>query len=632
METFEICHKVNNYLLAGDEVNAREELIRLLNTLESHGEEYDPLINHLIRLTGLYPYINVDTADWSDKYVCEVFKVDTGVENLTLHREQSNLLRMLLDGENIAVSAPTSFGKSFVIDAFIAIKKPINVVIIVPTIALTDETRRRIYKKFSAEYKIITTTDVDMADKNIFIFPQERALSYVSRINSIDMLVIDEFYKASSKYDGERSASLLKAMLKLGAKAKQKYYLAPNIREITDNVFTKDMRFVDTLNFSTVVLDIHNVYLEFTGDKDTTEKLKKQKLIELLKCKGKSLVYAASYPQIDKISKLLNDNIDEVNSNLAQSFSGWLSVNYGKDWELVELVKRGVGIHNGQLHRSISQLEIKLFDEHNDGLNAIISTSSIIEGVNTSAENVIIWKNKMSGGNSKLNSFTYKNIIGRGGRMFKYFIGNVYLLEPPPEDKFDSLEIPFPDSILGDIDEVVHKDSLNEEQVKKIIIYKTEMIQILGKETFYELFNNNAFQSNDSDFILKIAKEMRSTPHEWNGLLFFNNPDPSKWDRLLWKMISLKKGQWGDGAWGEQHRKFIAFVKILSDNWTMTIPQLLEDMREHGINIYDFFKLERTVTFQLSAMISDINILYKAIVSDTVDVSYPLSEVHISMF
>ena len=44
---------------------------------------------------------------------------------------------------NIAVSAPTSFGKSFVIDAFIKIRKPKNVIIIVPTIALTDETRRR---------------------------------------------------------------------------------------------------------------------------------------------------------------------------------------------------------------------------------------------------------------------------------------------------------------------------------------------------------------------------------------------------------------------------------------------------------------------------------------------------------
>ena len=121
-------------------------------------------------------------------------------------------------------------------------------------------------------------------------------------------------------------------------------------------------------------------------------------------------------------------------------FANWLTINYGANWKLTNLVKRGVGIHNGQLHRSISQIQVKLFEEQ-EGLSNIISTSSIIEGVNTSAENVIIWRNRKSGGNSILDSFTYKNIIGRGGRMFKYFIGKIYLLEPPPRLKLNHLSL-----------------------------------------------------------------------------------------------------------------------------------------------------------------------------------------------
>ncbi|WP_341466368.1 DEAD/DEAH box helicase, partial [Pseudomonas viridiflava] len=75
----------------------------------------------------------------------ESFKVDTGAPELvTLHREQSLLLSKLLSGKSVAVSAPTSFGKSFLIDSFISIKKPKKIAIIVPTIALTDETRRRL--------------------------------------------------------------------------------------------------------------------------------------------------------------------------------------------------------------------------------------------------------------------------------------------------------------------------------------------------------------------------------------------------------------------------------------------------------------------------------------------------------
>lgn len=104
-------------------------------------------MNHLIKETGLYPYLDLETANWEDRFVYEVFKVDTGeCETLTLHREQSVLLQKLINGESIAVSAPTSFGKSFVVDAYISINKPSNVVIIVPTIALTDETRRRLLK------------------------------------------------------------------------------------------------------------------------------------------------------------------------------------------------------------------------------------------------------------------------------------------------------------------------------------------------------------------------------------------------------------------------------------------------------------------------------------------------------
>ncbi|MCP4976512.1 MAG: hypothetical protein GY931_10155 [Maribacter sp.] len=194
----------------------------------------------------------------------------------------------------------------------------------------------------------------------------------------------------------------MKAILKLGELAAQKYYLAPNISHLNDNLFTKDMEFT-RVDFNTVYLEKYDYYKEIGND----ENKKSDALISILnEADGKTLIYAGTYSNIDKVSNLIIDNYEPKDSHKLKGFEEWLIENYDRNWHLTNLVKRGCGIHNGQLHRSLSQIQIKLFED-DDGLNSLVSTSSIIEGVNTSAENVVIWRNR--NGSSKLNDFTYKN-------------------------------------------------------------------------------------------------------------------------------------------------------------------------------------------------------------------------------
>jgi len=617
MEIFDTCHKINDLLLNNNEIDARNQLILLLDYHEQNNIPYSPLVNHLIRETGLYPYIQTENADWEDRYVHEVFKVPTSSREVsTLHREQSLLLKKLLDGDNIAVSAPTSFGKSFVIDAFISIKNPCNIVIIVPTIALTDETRRRLYKKFANEYKIITTTEVELGDKNIFIFPQERAINYVNKIDDLDILIVDEFYKASSNFDRERAPTLIKAILKLGKKAKQKYFLAPNISNLENNQFTKNFEFMK-LDFNTVFLEKHDLYVNIRKD----EKIKSDCLIKILASKEtKSLIYAGTYSNITEIGNLLIERHTARNKKLLDDFSEWLGRHYEINWNLTNLVKRGTGIHNGQLHRSLSQIQVKLFEEK-EGLDNIVSTSSIIEGVNTSAENVIIWMNK--NGRPKLDDFTYKNIIGRGGRMFKHFVGKIYILDAPPKDELIQLKLSFPDEILGDLDEKQFKEELTPEQVSKIISYREDMYELLGVETYNRLLKENVFQSSDSDLIMSIATDMKSNPNEWSGLAYLNSHNVNDWDRLLYKIIKIRPGGWDTG-----YKKFVEFIKILSQNWTKSIPELLIELDTYDIGIDDFFKLERNATYKFASLLNDVNLLQKEILIDkNYDISFFISSI-----
>ena len=58
---------------------------------------------------------------------------------MVFHRVQAQVYWHLIDGENVILSAPTSFGKSLIIDALIASGKYRRIVLVVPTIAPIDE-------------------------------------------------------------------------------------------------------------------------------------------------------------------------------------------------------------------------------------------------------------------------------------------------------------------------------------------------------------------------------------------------------------------------------------------------------------------------------------------------------------
>jgi hypothetical protein len=70
----------------------------------------------------------------------------------------------------------------------------------------------------------------------------------------------------------------------------------------------------------------------------------------------------------------------------------------------------------------------------------LFCTSTLIEGVNTSAKNVILFDKKK--GPKPIDYFDYRNIAGRSGRMKRHFIGNVIKFEPEPEQIDLDIDIP----------------------------------------------------------------------------------------------------------------------------------------------------------------------------------------------
>ncbi|WP_395148165.1 DEAD/DEAH box helicase [uncultured Helicobacter sp.] len=383
-QIFDKCVEIYKILNNNKEAEAKEELLYLLDEIQDK-DLYPPILNHLIRQFGLYPYMNQNTSILEDRFLLECFKTDIGEdEPMVLHREQSRVLKRLLSNENLILSAPTSFGKSFIIDALIAMKKPKNILIIVPTISLLDEARRRLVRKFTPDYNIITTSGAAPKENNIFILTQERVLEYLGFIkaNRIDLFVVDEFYKII----GDTRSDILQNVIKQASPySNQSYYLCPNVKQFNENSlkyqFLKNIEKV-SIDFNTVILNIHDL-----SHKQEDKKDKLKNILNETK-KQKTMIYVKSKPESREVCKYIKEYVTTNNDQL-NNFSNWLKKHYWQDWDFANYLANGIGQHNSAMHRFIQQIQVKLFSE-NEHMNIMATTTSLIEGVNTATKNIII--------------------------------------------------------------------------------------------------------------------------------------------------------------------------------------------------------------------------------------------------
>lgn len=431
--------KKANYCLSSPNLNSlgREFLIRALDQI-SLFEKQRELLQILLRKSGLYPYIKkylqVESPDIN--LLLDIYRSNFD-ENFIFHSMQAKIFKLLMSGHNIVLSAPTSMGKSAIVDALIAENKFSQIVIVVPTIALIDETRRRIKNRFGSEYQIIYhNSQVRHKDKAIYILTQER-VNERDDLRKIDIFIIDEFYKLAYNNDEpSRVISLNIALSKLMTISKQFYMIGPYIDAIRGMENLKSNYTFIPSEFNTVALNIHKYDIAAT---DLVRK--NEQLTSILKQnKDQTIIYCKSAASISQVYQHIIDasltNTDK--SEALEDYHEWLSSCYGIDWTCTKAISNGIGIHHGALPRAIQQKNIELFNAKQ--IQILLCTSTMIEGVNTSAKNIIIYDNRK--GVPSIDGFTHKNISGRAGRMNQYLIGNVFCLEAIPEKEAQVVDIP----------------------------------------------------------------------------------------------------------------------------------------------------------------------------------------------
>ena len=465
--------------------NDRKKLIDVIENWEYVHSEVQPVFSSLIEGFGFYPYLkeggDLDLAALIRREYHKSQFVNKQGNSVLFHYEQKLLEEKINKKQNLVVSAPTSFGKSLLIEEFVARRKYENILIIQPTLALIDETRRKL-NHYSDYYNIVVNTHQKIGEKNLFILTSERVLDIFPNINDIDLFIIDEFYKIANSKKDDRVSHLNIAFYKIMKFKPQLLFLTPIVENISEDFIRKyDIQFYRT-EYSLVNQKIKQISYESEDEKE-------EKLFQLLNDFSEpTIVYVRSPKRSEDLAKKY---IEQFSLEKEKSFPvfDWIDENISSNWILKKYLKNGIGLHNGQYPRHIVNSQLDYFNSGD--LKIIFATTSLIEGVNSIAKNVVIYD--MFKVTRKITYFDFNNIKGRAGRMMKYYTGNIFYFDNPPERKDEFIDIPVVDQddnlqseILLNIDENDLKQSKQEEFQKLVEGIPEDLIEIF-KNNYYNV-------------------------------------------------------------------------------------------------------------------------------------------------
>ena len=382
---------------------------------------------------GLTMYSNVFSFESAAYNGLTKSKLD---RSRSLHPEQMEIIYQIENYRGLILSAPTSFGKTFSVFEYIARKQPNTVVLIVPTLALIDEYKRKIlneYRTIFSEYKVHLTInsekEYDFERKNIFIVTHDRVINEEVHeiIPQIDFLVIDEVYKLQKDENNERVLILNLAYYNMVAISQKYVLLAPFISGVDNLDRLEDKPAFYNTDYSPVVNEVEIVPIIDEKDRIAeTDKLLKQ-------VHGKTLVYFPTVRALNEYILSVDSEKKGIDNEILKEFIKWARNEIHEEWTTVKALEQGMLVHHGQLPMGIRMLELDLFDKES-GYDVMLCASTLLEGVNTTAENIIITKPARN--DCQFDAFDFYNLVGRTGRLFKHCLGKAFYIKMPDDREY----------------------------------------------------------------------------------------------------------------------------------------------------------------------------------------------------
>lgn len=376
--------------------------------------------------------------------------------------------------KSVAISAPTSAGKTFILKRYIIYKileqylvwKHINIIFVVPSKALINELKQdflELFDCYSLNKNHICNihTHISWDDynehfreqSNLFILTQERLNFFYSSLEpntpSIGLVVVDEAHKVWYWYRGTLLSYIVSKIRKNNSRI-QIVLLAPLVSKLLK--FKKEFWLSDLEEkFSNFWLVAKNeIFVEKTqvhkwgrySSKFSINILWEQENLFVIKWNfwdsqpkyitylskklsvGNQAILFRVFPwgtkeQADSLFK----ETDEALYTELEYFSIYIN-DVLPNIDLWKYIKSGIAYHNWILPISIKWEIERLFKL--EKIKYLCANSTVLEWVNLPAKNIFIWKD---GASDYINNSDFKNLIWRAWRLNHHLSWNIFYID-----------------------------------------------------------------------------------------------------------------------------------------------------------------------------------------------------------
>lgn len=368
--------------------------------------------------------------------------------------------------QRLSISAPTSVGKSYVLEAWIRAlygrNKRATVVYLVPTRALISEVEIDLRKKLDPgdEGRLFITSvplpnDVIGVHGSVYVFTQERLQIFANSLGGmphIDLLLVDEAHKIGDGYRGVLLQKVVEdvveahsavqviyaspftsnpEVLLAGAPSDRSGALVSTSVTVNQNLIWLDQfpRQPKLWRMRILEADSAREVGHFSLLHVPTAISKRLPFVALALAGGRpgNVVYVNGAADAEKTALQLFDGLPDVDQdedieNLIQLCQSTIH----KNFQLNKTLKRGVAFHYGNMPLLVKSEVERLFSLNK--IRFLVCTSTLVEGVNMSCRNIFV-RGPKKGSHNKMGPDDFWNLAGRAGRWGREFQGNVICVD-----------------------------------------------------------------------------------------------------------------------------------------------------------------------------------------------------------